>query len=96
MHQQNQPDSRFGRSVLAEGDPEAFAEVIERTRRYFEIVPEKFPAPHTLQVRWFADGLYLVTDEESPMLYQVPMQRVADMIEPREHPNLPLIRRGIL
>ena len=87
----SQPNSvnDFGNSKVAIGDPDGIKDVIERTRRFHEIHPAVFPP--IKEIRWFADGLYLISDEAPAQLFQVPMLRVEDLIIPQEYPNLPKI-----
>lgn len=68
----------FGKSLIARGDPDRIEEVIERTRLFHEIPREIFPT--IMELRWFADGLFLISDEEPPRLYQAPLFRLDDLL----------------
>lgn len=74
----------------AEGDAAALSELAQRTRRHHEVVPSMFP--ETIEAHWFETGIMLLGPGDSPMVFQVPMSHVSDMIVPRAYPSLPLVR----
>lgn len=75
---------------IAEGEESAIQELIQRTRRHHEVVPDMFPSH--IEAHWFETGIMLVGPGDSPQVYQSPMSQMGDMIEPRAFPLLPLIR----
>lgn len=77
----------FAASMEAEGDIEAFEEIRTRTRLYHEVAPKQFPAQ--TDIRWFINGLHIIGPGEDPVVFQVPMDRVSDMVIPRVAPKLP-------
>lgn len=73
----------------AEGDETAIQELIQRTRRHHEVVPDMFPAE--VEAHWFETGIMLVGPGDSPVVYQAPMSQLGEMIEARAYPLLPLV-----
>jgi len=73
----------------AEGDEEAVQELIQRTRRHHEVVPDMFPSE--IEAHWFETGIMLVGPGDSPVVYQSPMSQLGEMIEARAYPLLPLV-----
>ena len=71
----------------AEGDDEVLAFVREVTRLYHEVASSNFPT--TGEVRWFQEGLHVVGEDNR--LFQVPMDRIHDIVVPREYPLLPVL-----
>jgi hypothetical protein len=75
---------------VAEGEERAIQELVQRTRRHHEVVPDMFPTE--VEAHWFETGIMLVGPGHSPQVFQSPMSQLGDMIEPRAYPLLPLIR----
>ena len=78
--------------VPAEGDPQAIAYVRNVARLYHEMPGVIFPVDG--EVRWFKNGLYVVGKDEKTA-FQVPMDRVTDLVVPRPHPHLPTLRMTV-
>jgi hypothetical protein len=81
----------MGMSAAAEGTPEGLREIFNRTRLYHELPTSIFPMDDG-ELRWFANGLFVVGPGDDPSLYQTPMSRVEEMIVPRQAPTLPWIK----
>lgn len=75
---------------MVEGDEGAILELIQRTRRHHEVVPDMFPTE--ISAHWFENGILLLGPGDSPLVYQAPMSQLGEMIEPRAYPLLPLVR----
>lgn len=85
----NPPKADYGNSIIAQGEPDAIAEIKVRTRLFHEIVEGAWP--ENTHLRWFADGLYVVIDAERPTLYEVPLWRIQDLLVSRPN-GIPYIR----
>jgi hypothetical protein len=77
-------------SKQAEGDESGIADAMNRTRLYHEVPEELFPTKDG-ELRWFKNGLHVVGPGDDPSVFQTPMDRVADLVVPREFPKLPWI-----
>jgi hypothetical protein len=77
-------------SKPVEGSATALAEAINRIRLFHEVPTALFPSDGEL--RWFRNGIHLVGPGDDPSVFQAPMDRLADMVVPREFPSLPALR----
>jgi len=84
------PRADYGRSIVADGDPDAIKEVKLQTRLHYEIAEGSWP--QTMHLRWFADGLFVVIDAENPIFYEVPIWRVQHLLVLRPD-GIPYIRK---
>lgn len=84
------PRADYGRSIIADGEPDAMEEIKLRTRLFHEIVEGAWPT--NTHLRWFADGLFVVIDAETPTLYEVPIWRIQDLLISRPS-GVPYIRK---
>lgn len=80
----------MGKSAPVEGSDVALAEVINRTRLFHEMPTAMFPVDGEL--RWFINGIFVIGQGDDPAVFQAPMARLADMVVPRAHPQLPYLR----
>lgn len=86
----DQPKADYGRSLVADGEPDAIAEVKLRTRLFHEIAEAVWP--QDTHLRWFADGLFVVIDAPNPILYEVPNDRIQDLLISRPS-GVPYIKK---
>lgn len=77
-------------SAPADGDPVGIREVMNRTRLFHEVTDGSFPFDGEL--RWFVNGLHVIGEGDDPVVYQVPMARVEELVVPRAAPTLPWIK----
>lgn len=76
-------------SAPAEGTAAGLMEVRNRTRLYHEVPDALFPSDG--EVRWFTNGLHVLGHGPDPSVFQTPMDRVEELIVPRQAPQLPYI-----
>jgi hypothetical protein len=81
----------MGMSAIAEGTPEGLREILNRTRLYHELPTSMFPMEDG-ELRWFANGLFVMGPGDDPMMFQTPMSRVEEMVVARQAPTLPWIK----
>jgi len=77
-------------SKPVEGSDTAIGEAVNRIRLFHEVPTALFPSDGEL--RWFINGIHLVGTGDDPSVFQAPMDRLADMVVPREYPKLPALR----